>query len=124
MTPTNSTAAYEATPRGKAKKLIRDARRRADRIGVEFDLTFEWVEGRILQGRCERTGLPFYLEQSKWQFAGPLSPSLDRIDPEKGYTTDNTRVVVWVYNQAKGRYGDGVVLAMAKGLLRNEGEQL
>jgi hypothetical protein len=33
---------------------------------------------------------------------GPLSPSLDRIDPRFGYVAGNVHVVVWVYNRAKG----------------------
>jgi len=38
----------------------------------------------------------------------------DKIDPSKGYTKDNCRVVCWWYNLAKSIYSDEVVLDLMK----------
>jgi hypothetical protein len=47
----------------------------------------------------------------------PWSPSLDRIDPKIGYTLENTRVVVWIYNTAKNVFHDEDVMLMAQALI-------
>lgn len=100
--------------RNRASYLVSGAKKRAAAKGIEFDLTFEWAIEKINAGVCEVTGLPFSLsppgghaERSPW------SPSVDKIDPSKGYTRDNCRVVVWIYNAAKSEFSDSDVLRMA-----------
>ncbi len=41
----------------------------------------------------------------------PNSPSLDQINPQGGYTTDNVQVVAWWYNVSKQQFTDEEVLA-------------
>lgn len=50
----------------------------------------------------------------------PWSPSLDRIDPLQGYTPENCRLVVWMYNAAKHISSDANVLRLAQALCQSK----
>jgi hypothetical protein len=72
----------------RIKKSLSDAKYRSKQKGIPFDLTFEHIRDMFYhqQGKCFYTGKSFNFE-SKTD-----SPSLDRIDSEKGYTIGN---IVW-----------------------------
>lgn len=101
------------TPRIRASALVSGARRRADKLKCEFDLDIDWLTPKIEAGQCEVSGIPFVLTSGRHAFA----PSLDRTDPKKGYTKDNTKVVVWTYNAAKGIGTHEQVVTLAEALL-------
>lgn len=82
--------------RYRAGRLIQEAKSRS-----ECSLTLDWVADRIALGVCEVTGLQFDIS-SHGSPPNCFAPSLDRIDPTKGYHADNVQVVVWIYNRAKG----------------------
>lgn len=87
-------------------------------------MTREWVLERLSKGHCEVTRLPFMFDRTTTN-SNPLAPSIDQINPGKGYYPENCQMVVTIYNQAKADYGEGAVLAMARALLRNtQGENL
>lgn len=83
----------------------------------DFDLTLEWIENKILNGFCEITNLPFSLNKNTEYRVNPFYPSLDKINPKKGYTMDNCRLVCYIYNIAKGEYSDEILLTFAKKLI-------
>lgn len=72
-------------------------------------MTEEWVANKLAAGVCELTGIAFELE-------GPWAPSIDRKSSNEGYTLENCRLVVWVYNMAKSTWNDETVLRMARAL--------
>ena len=97
--------------------------KRAEDRGMEFNLTPEWIQPKLEAGFCEASGLP--LELSGGEFKGyghfrPWTPSLDRIDPTKGYTTDNVQVVCWIYNQAKGVGDHADVVRLSQAIVEND----
>lgn len=92
--------------RGHVKRRARDAK-------VEFDLDLEWFKERIERGVCEATGLPF-VDSDKPM--APFTHSVDRTDPSKGYTKDNCKMVIWIYNAAKGSNSHEDVMIMARSL--------
>lgn len=102
-----------SNPVVKAKTLVNTARVRARKAGICFDLTWEFILQKMIESefRCSKTGV-FYdfetLQYSK-QNRNPFGPSIDRIDNNEGYTTDNVQVVCWFYNLAKSTF-DEVVL--------------
>lgn len=98
-------------PRYRASRLITDAKTRCPDVTV----TLDWVEERIAAGTCSVTGIPFDLG-GHGAPARPFTPSLDRIDPKQGYTLDNTQVVCWIYNRAKGVHGHEAVMQMVEAL--------
>ena len=99
------------SPRYRASRLLTDARTRHTEVTVGLD----WVDQQISSGTCAVTGISFDLG-GHGAPARPFTPSLDRIDPKLGYTPENTQVVCWVYNRAKGVHGHDAVLTMAKAL--------
>lgn len=98
----------------RTKALWGAARTRAWRHGVPFSLSESWVADRLNAGVCEVTGLAFRVDK-----CGPRNnfcPSVDRKDPDKGYTDENAQMVVWIYNAAKGAGSHDDVLLMAEAL--------
>ena len=104
---------YQKTPIGRAKVLHKLAQSRAKAKGYPCTITEDWVLGRIIKGKCEATGMDLVLVQDGRH---PQSPSLDKIDPNLGYTPDNTQVVVCMYNYAKGCFSHEDVVRMAEAL--------
>lgn len=104
---------YRTTHKGRADRLLSGAKRRATAIGVPFNLDLEWLLERLAAGVCEVTGVPFVIQSGRHSFA----PSLDRNDPDLGYTKDNVRVTLWCFNAAKGTGTDQDVLVMAQAMV-------
>jgi hypothetical protein len=102
----------------RALCLIATTRTRAKKRGLEFDLHLyvDQLQARIDAGKCELTGQRFDLSPGR-KFN---SPSLDRIDPSKGYTFDNVRIVLNVINVALGDWGEETLrLVMSQWLATN-----
>ena len=91
--------------KNRAKYLIDSCRDRCIKNGIEFNLDdyVNDIQKRMDNGICEITGSSFYLEPKKGTH--PLVPSIDRIDPDKGYVYSNIRVVCWCVNAAMGNWG-------------------
>jgi len=101
-------SAYREKHRGL--HLIRSARLRAEKKGLPFDLDAHVaeIEARIQNGKCELTGLPFNLKGGR-TFD---SPSLDHIDPQKGYVYSNLRIIYHALNSALGDWGEEKLYAV------------
>ena len=84
-----------------------------------FEITREWVLKKLKKGKCEITGIYFSYDKPKSHYnANPFSPSLDRLDCKKGYTFENTRVVIWSYNAAKSYLDKKDFKKLIKGINR------
>jgi hypothetical protein len=111
----DSIANYNNSIEGRAKTMWHNSRARNE----IHTITEEWIVSILEQGRCQVTNLPF-----EWQYGvgkQPFAPSLDQIVPGLGYTPENTRVVVWIYNAAKNIFTDEDVLKMASALTNKDG---
>jgi len=101
--------------RGKATPphavLYYNAKGRAARKGIPFSLSKDDLEKRLGGGKCEVSGLPFGPVGSPW------APSLARVDPSGGYTPENTKIVVWIYNAAKLDFSHEDVMKLAGALV-------
>lgn len=84
--------------------MIANARDRAKRKGMEFDLDdyAPEIASRVMRGICELSGVPLSFDRER----SPYSASLDRRDSTKGYTYDNIRVLAWGLNHALKDWGD------------------
>ena len=83
-----------------ARRLFRAARNRARTAGISFNLTVEDVENVWPEdGRCPVLGTP--LQQGRGMFHDG-SPTLDQLDPARGYEPDNIAVLSYAANRAKG----------------------
>ncbi|TNE30712.1 MAG: hypothetical protein EP349_04905 [Alphaproteobacteria bacterium] len=111
--------------RKKAGSLYWNARQRATDKGISFSLSKEFIEAALKKGKCQATGVSFDFNESsggKGQ-SNPWSPSLDRIDPNKGYTKKNVQVVALIYNRAKGADSEADVRLLARKLCQRTGHR-
>jgi hypothetical protein len=100
-------------------KLLANARRRAKKRGHPCTISKTWVQKRLDLGQCQITDLKFYTGEPyghEW-WTHPRAPSLHRVDPAKGYTPENTRVVVWQYNCAMNHWPEHYLHELALAVL-------
>jgi hypothetical protein len=91
--------------------MLHNASKRAKKFGREFTLDRAFIVERLEKGVCEVSGLPFV-----FQAYSLFAPSLDRKDNSKGYTPDNTQVVVFGYNTCKSAGTHEDVLKLCEAL--------
>lgn len=71
------------------------ARERALELNLEFDLREEDI---VIPDICPVLGIPLVIGRGR---ATDASPSIDRMDPTKGYTRGNICVISWKANRLK-----------------------
>lgn len=86
-----------------AKYAIKQLRHRAKKAGLSFDLEPSDI---VIPEVCPITLLPFVLGQGKMH---RQNPSVDRINPRKGYVKGNVRVISAIANRLKQDVTDPAV---------------
>lgn len=88
----------EANPLGRQYKvtMLRKAKIRARKRNIYFDLN---VDDIFIGRECPILGIPFEVGKDNWQ----NSPSLDRINNNRGYEKDNVIVVCMMANSIKNQ---------------------
>lgn len=104
---------YRKSSRGLAQDLIATSRRRALKAGISFSISIDWLEKKLIVGACEITGISLVYGRGRNIFG----PSLDQKIPGEGYTEENTQLVCWAYNAAKGFGTHEDVVKLAKAIL-------
>jgi hypothetical protein len=89
--------AQDSYRRNISRELWRQAKRRARRDGVEFSILPEHV---VVPGLCPALGIPLTVVHHG-RGGRDSSPSLDRIDPTRGYVPGNVAVISARANRAK-----------------------
>lgn len=109
MTQTELQHRHRRTLKGTISNKLMSAKKRARKDGMVFDLDNAYVTElwQTQQGLCARTGVEMGRIGDKW-----LSPSIDRIDPNKGYEKGNVHWVCWRYNDAKSNMTDDAFVSM------------
>lgn len=97
--------------------LLYSAKSRAKALGVPFDLTPDWAADRWT-GKCELTKESF--DVSSKPNGEMYSPSIDRVDPQGGYTQDNCRFILWAVNRFKANSSDEVMYRLARAITENK----
>lgn len=93
-------------------KKLTILRERAARKKVPFDLDVDYLEQLFSLTHCEFTGI-------KFEESGPFLRSVDRVDPSLGYVKGNVRMVVFIHNAARGKWGDEALAKYVAALVRN-----
>lgn len=98
---------YDRTNRGML--LASEAGRRARKRSLPYDLDqhIPEIEARVQRAVCEMTGLTLDLTAGRKRVWN--SPSLDRIEPAKGYTYSNIRIVCFAINACLGDWGEEIL---------------
>jgi hypothetical protein len=109
--------------------LVHSAKERAKKNKLVVELDRAWIErtAKKLEAYpvCPVTGVTFDLAKPRFRgAASEFAPSIDRINPNKGYTKRNTRIVsVWA-NRSKGVLNDAAfeawVLVAAKAIQKRQ----
>lgn len=103
-------AAHERDPR---KAMLDSARRRAAKTGLKFALR---LDDLVVPKRCPYLGLA--LRPNGKTGSRDSSPSLDRIDPRRGYEAGNVQITSLAFNRAKGSLAPDQLVRMAKSILK------
>ena len=79
------------------------AKKRAVQLGREYSLPRDWAKSAFdaQDGRCALSGMLFKKDRPR---RAPFAPSIDRMDPKKGYTPDNCQLVAYIVNCAKNQF--------------------
>lgn len=106
-------------PLYNARQIYYQARYRAKKIGVPFDLDWPFLEA-LWTGKCELSGIPFNTASAMRSAHICLySPSLDRIDPDTGYVKGNVRWILNAINSFKIRGTDDDIMFIARAMLEH-----
>ena len=105
-----SRARRASTYDGHRKMIVTAARRRCEKSGVVFDIDYGDIE---IPATCPVLGIALFPSFGK---RGPQnnSPSLDRINPAKGYVRGNVEVISWRANKIKGNASPEELMAVAR----------
>lgn len=89
---------HRRTYKGTISHKLQSAKKRAAKDGLEFALTNSDLHELWSSqgGRCALSGAELGYIGTGWNAA-----SIDRKDPEQGYTPDNVQWVCWRVNDAK-----------------------
>jgi len=104
---------YQSPIEWRAQRLFVLSNRRAKNNGWKTNITKKWLIDHMT--KCEATGMPFDLSyEGTFMNRNPYAPSIDRIDSNKGYTTDNCRLVLTVFNFLKSTLSDNDLYSFLK----------
>lgn len=99
--------------------MQKSARSRAKKYGFEYKLPDGWCEQAFeaQDGKCAVSLIPFRIDRSK---RSPFMPSLDRIDPSKGYHPSNCRLVAYIVNCALNQFGEDALTEMSRAIVAKD----
>lgn len=113
---------YLETIRGRLTTLLFSAKQRAVKQLKKYELDIKWLLKKYEKqnGSCLLTNIKFDLTKSlhNKRFFNPFAPSLDKIDPSKGYTKSNTRLVCVMINLALNKFGEDRFKQIAKAYIK------
>ena len=104
----------------RSGRMLYDAKKRSIKKNIPFNLTREWIQQKLVFGRCELSALPFEYGAKKGRLS-PFTPSIDRIVPALGYTQQNCRVICYCLNNLFGTWGEASSLEIIIAYLKNRG---
>lgn len=84
---------------------LKAKRYQAKKLGLVFDLDEDWLKKQPMQ--CAITGQPFVI-------IGPQTPSFDQKVAGAGYSKENTQLICFWVNAAKGKWPEDQIRALIR----------
>lgn len=105
----------------RIRRILNTSKKNAKAKKIEHSINKKWCLTK-LRGVCEATGIPFDLSiEGIYKKMNPFAPSIDRINNDLGYTTDNCQMVIWIYNCSKNNFSEKDLYTMCKAIVeKNE----
>ena len=94
--------------------MFRNAKARAIKKGVDFSITKDDI---VIPYFCPYLGVKLYAGTYADRKSGK-SPTLDRIDPNKGYTKDNIEVISDLANRMKQNADTETLVTFANSVIK------
>lgn len=109
-------SAHQQLIRRFATAALKRARSRARTKSIEIDVNLKDVTQMLEKQsyKCAVSGIKFTDERVGSSPRMPFAPSIDRIDPSRGYLKGNVRLVCTIVNLAIADFGDEIFLRMCK----------
>jgi hypothetical protein len=94
----NKQGTYEWMNKNLIRYRVLSAKHRAKKLGIEFSITTEIIEKKLLQQnyKCYISNIPLTYILHDWHVI-----SIDRLDSSKGYTPENSVLVTKFVNTSK-----------------------
>lgn len=116
--------AHDYKLKNPEKYLFWTAKTRARKRDLEFTIQFEDI---VIPKFCPVLGIELVFDPGRLGHEGrngggapsPNAPSVDRIDPTKGYIPGNVRVISWRANSLKKDASRQELIALAADAIRN-----
>lgn len=100
--------------------LLNNAKDRAKKNNLVFDLDREWVQERLNKWVCELSNIPFERNIEIQYRSNPFWPSIDKIIPSQWYTKDNSRLICFCVNMARSDWWDENLFKMCSAIISNK----
>jgi len=102
---------------GRASLLLYRCKRRSRLDNIELNITKDDILDLLNSKKCQVTNIPLVFNGDK---RNPYSPSIDRIDSNKGYIKGNVQVTCFIYNMCKNTFTDEDVIAFVTKFYNNK----
>ena len=99
------------------RRMANLGKHRSKQKGWDHDIDYEWIRDNITD-KCPKCGVEYSYDLDIKM--NPFAPSLDRIDPTKGYTKENCIITSWIYNCGKNAYNEETLYIICKAFLKLE----
>jgi hypothetical protein len=102
-------------------KMLMSSRSNAKSHNIPFALSLSLLRSLYAkqQGKCHYTNIPMTLRSKDHLNRDPFLISLDRINPDEGYTPTNTVLCCWSINALKGWHSEATLYTTLKTLYDN-----
>lgn len=104
-----STKYYEKNP---YKRLLHGAKKRAKKKGIPFSITLNDIDTQLKI--CPILKIPLFFTTSQGNGGRSNTPSIDRVDPQKGYVPGNVRIISHAANSWKKNFTKEQVESLLK----------
>lgn len=105
----------------RASTLMISVGMRCRKGNLPMEIDAAWAQAILENGVCQVSGIPFDFGKHPSTRRNPFGPSVDQIVAGKGYTLENSRIVLTALNLALCEWGVDTYVQIAQEVLRANG---